>query len=108
MGKYIAIFEMLGYHDLSLTIKFGVQFGLFGGSVLWLGTKKHHEKHLEKIGKLQLPGCYAMTETGHGSDVRNLETTATYDAKSAEFIIHSPNEESSGKNTPCSEHAENS
>jgi acyl-CoA oxidase len=97
MGKYIAIFEMLGYHDLSLTIKFGVQFGLFGGSVLWLGTKKHHEKYLEKIGKLQLPGCYAMTETGHGSDVRNLETTATYDAKSAEFIIHSPNEESSGK-----------
>jgi acyl-CoA oxidase len=30
-----------------------------------------------------------MTETGHGSDVQALETTATYDAETEEFIIHS-------------------
>ncbi len=97
MGQYIAVLEMLGYHDLSLAIKFGVQFGLFGGSILWLGTKKHHEKYLKDIGNLRLLGCYAMTETGHGSNVRNLETTATYDAESDEFVVHSPNEQSSRK-----------
>jgi len=32
---YLSVFEELGYHDLSLTIKFGVQFGLWGGSVYW-------------------------------------------------------------------------
>ncbi len=92
MGDYIATFEMLGYHDSSLAIKFGVQFGLFGGSVMWLGTKKHHDKYLADIGSLKLPGCFAMTETGHGSNVRGLETTATYDPKTNEFIVHTPNE----------------
>jgi len=42
MRSYITVFEMLGYHDNSLAIKFGVQFGLFGGSILGLGTEKHH------------------------------------------------------------------
>ncbi|PHN01413.1 acyl-CoA dehydrogenase family protein [Flavilitoribacter nigricans] len=90
MGQYAAVFETLGYHDLSLTIKFGVQFGLFGGSVLWLGTKRHHDRYMEAIGTMELPGCFAMTETGHGSNVRGLETTATYDPDTDEFIIDSP------------------
>jgi len=92
VGSYAAVFEMLGYFDLSLTVKFGVQFGLFGGSVLWLGTKRHHEKYLQKIGTLELPGCFAMTETGHGSNVRNLETTGIYEPENESFIVHSPNE----------------
>lgn len=91
MGEYAAVFETLGYHDLSLAIKFGVQFGLFGGSVLWLGTKKHHDQYLEAIGKLELLGCFAMTETGHGSNVRGLETTATYDPITKEIEINTPN-----------------
>ena len=94
MGAYAAVFEMLGYHDLSLTVKFGVQFGLFGGSVFGLGTKIHHDKYLADIGSLQLPGCFAMTETGHGSNVRGLETTATYDIENEQFVVHSPTYES--------------
>lgn len=90
MGAYAAVFETLGYHDLSLVVKFGVQFGLWGGSVLWLGTEKHHQKYLKDIGNMELPGCFAMTETGHGSNVRNCETTATYDPASDEIIVHSP------------------
>ncbi len=96
MGAYCTVFELLGYHDLSLTIKFGVQFGLFGGSVLWLGTDKHHDQYLKDIGTLNLPGCFAMTETGHGSNVRGLETTATYDPQSDEILIHTSTE-SAGK-----------
>ncbi|MCV9386612.1 acyl-CoA dehydrogenase family protein [Reichenbachiella ulvae] len=92
MQKYFAIMEGLSYHDLSTVIKFGVQFGLWGMSVYFLGTEKHHKKYLEKIGTLELPGCFAMTETGHGSNVKGLETTATYDHSSQEFIIHTPNE----------------
>ncbi len=42
--EYAAVFEVLSYHDLSLAVKFGVQFGLFGGSIFNLGTKIHHEK----------------------------------------------------------------
>ena len=90
MSKYIVLFEMLGYHDLSLAIKFGVHFGLFGGSVLALGSKYHHDKYLKDIGELILPGCFAMTETGHGSNVRGLQTTATYDHNQRTLIIHTP------------------
>jgi acyl-CoA oxidase len=71
-------------------VKFGVHFGLFGGSVLQLGTERHHEAYLAAIGSMQLPGCYAMTETAHGSNVRDLETTATLDPASLELIVHTP------------------
>ena len=91
MAKYFAIMEALSYHDLSLVIKFGVQFGLFGMSIYFLGTEKHHKQYLASAGTLELPGCFAMTETGHGSNVRGIETTATYDHRSRSFIIHTPN-----------------
>jgi acyl-CoA oxidase len=31
-----------------------------------------------------------MTETGHGSNVQALGTTATYDASTGEFVVHTP------------------
>jgi acyl-CoA oxidase len=93
MAAYFAIMEALSYHDLSLVIKFGVQFGLFGMSVYFLGTEKHHKKYLKDIGTLDLPGCFAMTETGHGSNVRGIETTATYDQVIKSFVIHTPYEQ---------------
>lgn len=90
MGQYMAIFETLAYHDLSLTVKFGVQFGLFGGTIYRLGTAKHHQKYLTETGKATLLGCFAMTETGHGSNVKDLETTATYDPKTQTLVVHTP------------------
>jgi len=35
-------------------------------------------------------GCYAQTELGHGSNIRALETTATYLVESDQIEIHSP------------------
>jgi len=92
MEKFIVAFETLAYHDLSTVIKFGVQFGLFGGSIHRLGTERHHEKYLERTGTLDLPGCFAMTEWGHGSNVRELETTARYDPDTEEFVINTPHD----------------
>jgi acyl-CoA oxidase len=91
MAAFCSVFEVLGYHDLSLTVKFGVQFGLFGGAVLNLGTEYHHSKYLKDIANLKLPGCFAMTETGHGSNVRSLETTAIYNPSTDEIVINTPN-----------------
>ncbi len=90
IGRFIAVFETLGHHDLSLAVKFGVQFGLFGGSINSLGTRRHHEKYLRAVGELELPGCYAMSELAHGSNVRDLETEARYDPDTQEFVIHTP------------------
>ncbi|MDR5698511.1 acyl-CoA dehydrogenase family protein [Agromyces aerolatus] len=89
-GGNIAAFEELVIADPSLQIKAGVQWGLFGAAVLHLGTKPHHEKWLPGIMSLEVPGAFAMTETGHGSDVASIGTTATYDEATEEFVIHTP------------------
>jgi acyl-CoA oxidase len=90
LEKFLVAFETLAYHDLSLVIKFGVQFGLWGLGLQRLGTEKHHEQYLEGAGTLEIPGCFAMTERRHGSNVRGLETTARYDPETQEFIINTP------------------
>jgi acyl-CoA oxidase len=89
VGAAVTMIEMLAMSDLSLMVKAGVQWGLFGGAVENLGTERHHEAYVKKIISLEVLGCFAMTETGHGSDVQALETTATYDAATEEFVIHS-------------------
>lgn len=89
-GANIAGFEQLVLADPSLQIKSGVQWGLFGAAVMHLGTDAHHQAWLPGIMSLEIPGAFAMTETGHGSDVASIATTATYDDATEEFIIHTP------------------
>ena len=82
--------EMLAMSDLSLMVKAGVQWGLFGGAVANLGTARHHDAYIRRIIDLDLLGCFAMTETGHGSDVQELETTATYDPATGSTFVQLP------------------
>ncbi|WP_309066664.1 acyl-CoA dehydrogenase family protein [Microbacterium sp.] len=89
-GANIAGFEELVVADPSLQIKSGVQWGLFGSAVLQLGTEEHHRRWLPGIMDLTIPGAFAMTEIGHGSDVAAIGTTATYDPQTEEFVIHTP------------------
>jgi acyl-CoA oxidase len=93
VGGSVASFGALAFGDLSLLVKCGVQFGLFGGAILHLGTEHHHERYLRAATSMELPGCFAMTETGHGSNVQALGTTATYDPETQEFVIHTPYED---------------
>jgi acyl-CoA oxidase len=90
VARSVAAFETLAFGDLSLLVKCGVQFGLFGGAVLHLGTEHHHERYLRDIVSVDLPGCFAMTETGHGSNVQALGTTATYEPETGEFVVNTP------------------
>lgn len=89
VGAAVTMIEMLAMSDLSLMVKAGVQWGLFGGAVENLGTERH-ASYVRDIITLDLLGCFAMTETGHGSDVQSLETTATYDVETEEFVVNSP------------------
>ncbi|WP_309128934.1 acyl-CoA dehydrogenase [Microbacterium sp.] len=89
-GANIAGFEELVAADPSLQIKSGVQWGLFGSAILQLGTEEHHDKWLPGVMDLSIPGAFAMTEIGHGSDVAAVGTTATYDPATEEFVINTP------------------
>ncbi|HEX3976131.1 MAG TPA: acyl-CoA dehydrogenase [Solirubrobacteraceae bacterium] len=92
-GANVAGFETVAMGDLSLLVKFGVQFGLWGGAVQQLGTQRHHERYLRPTASLELAGCFAMTEAGHGSDVQQLHTTAIFDPASGEFVVDTPDDE---------------
>ncbi|KAI3770550.1 hypothetical protein L6452_01686 [Arctium lappa] len=54
------------------------------------GTEEQKRKWLPLAQKMKVIGCYAQTELGHGSNVQGLETTATFDPHTDEFVIHSP------------------
>lgn len=92
LGEFMTVFETLGYGDLSVLVKFGVQFGLFGGSIYFLGDEAQRAKYLPSVASGELLGCFAMTELGHGSNVMALRTRATYDAETGEWVIHTPDE----------------
>jgi acyl-CoA oxidase len=92
---FMAALEALVFVDYSLSIKAGVHFTLCGGTICKLGTQKHHDSLLHRLDTLDLPGSFSMTELGHGSNVMGIETTATYDPMTQEFVINTPNHEAS-------------
>jgi acyl-CoA oxidase len=63
---------------------------MFWLTVQNLSSEEQKARWMPDIRELNIIGCYAQTELGHGSDVASLETTATLDKATDEFVIHSP------------------
>ncbi|KHG11955.1 Acyl-coenzyme A oxidase 3, peroxisomal -like protein [Gossypium arboreum] len=82
-------FEIFSIYDHSLFTKLGVHFPM-GGAIQFCGTKHHHDKWLRDTENYSIKGCFAMTELGHGSNIRSLETVTTYDSNTGEFVINTP------------------
>jgi len=88
--RVFAAHELASVIDPAMTTKMTVQFNLFGGTVLKLGTERHHKVLLEGIDNLQDVGCFGLTELGYGNNAVEMETTATYDPETKEFIVNTP------------------
>merc|ERR1712012_1306638 len=88
--RIFAAHELAAIIDPAMTTKMTVQFNLFGGTVLKLGTERHHEKLLKGIDNLNDIGCFGLTELGYGNNAVEMETTAIYDSKTKEFIVNTP------------------
>lgn len=88
--KYMNIVEVIAHQDMSLAVKQGVQFGLFGMSIANLGTEKHHAQFLPDVMSGKLLGGFAMTEMGGGSDVQGISTEAVYDHATRSFTLNTP------------------
>jgi acyl-CoA oxidase len=92
--KYMNMVEVIAHLDMSLAVKQGVQFGLFGMGLYSLGSAKHHQKYLSDIMEGKLLGGFAMTEIGGGSNVQGVETEAVYDHATRSFTLTSPTADS--------------
>uniref|UniRef100_A0A2K1WRX5 Acyl-coenzyme A oxidase n=1 Tax=Populus trichocarpa TaxID=3694 RepID=A0A2K1WRX5_POPTR len=88
--KKLAFLDVIQNFDQSLAVMLGVHFFLWGGAIQFMGTKRHHDKWLRDTETFGLKGCFSMTELGHGSNVRGIETVTTYDLKTGEFVINTP------------------
>ena len=63
---------------------------MFMHTIAFFTDEKQKEKWLYKALETNIIGCYAQTELGHGSNVNGLETTATFDLSTDEFVVHTP------------------
>lgn len=77
--------------DVSLSIKIGVHFNLYIKTLLNLGTSRH-QHFINSALAFEDLGCFALTELGHGSNVKGMQTEAHFDINSREFIINTPND----------------
>jgi len=84
-----AAHESAGMCDGSMATKMTVQWNLFGGTVIKLGTQRHRYL-LKGIDALTDIGCFGLTELGFGNNAVEMQTTAIFDHKTKEFIINTP------------------
>ena len=92
--EFFSIMNSLHAYDMSLAIKTGVNFGLFGAGLLRLGHYNQVKCYVEQLNKGEIFGCLAITEIGHGSDLKRLETTATWIPGLDSFKLNSPTDTS--------------
>lgn len=80
MAEYLAD-EIQPYH---------LHMSLFAAAMLEQCNDEQRAYWIPKIEKWEIIGAYAQTELGHGSNIRSIECTATWDHETKEFVIHSP------------------
>lgn len=67
-----------------------LHIGMFIPTIMGQGTEEQIKRWIKPSSSLSIIGTYAQTELGHGTYVRGLETTATYDPSRQQFLIHTP------------------
>ncbi|KAM5143171.1 acyl-coenzyme A oxidase-like protein isoform 2-T2 [Callospermophilus lateralis] len=90
VNRGLVIGEVLSTADLATSVKCGIIYWLFGGAVRNLGSPRHVTQWLQPLKEQQYTGMFAMTERGHGSNVKGIQTEATFDLAAQEFVIHTP------------------
>ena len=63
---------------------------MFEPTIRPMGSPEQLQEWLPLCESGKILGAYCQTELGHGTFLRGLETTATFDQTTDEFVLHSP------------------
>nr|XP_002731777.1 PREDICTED: peroxisomal acyl-coenzyme A oxidase 3-like [Saccoglossus kowalevskii] len=86
---YLWFFSAIGLYDWALPTKFLLSTQFFGGTIRSSGSK-HHLDLADQSDRMELIGSFSLTELSHGSNVKNMRTTATFDPETKDFILNTP------------------
>ncbi|MFI9627903.1 acyl-CoA dehydrogenase [Streptomyces sp. NPDC052042] len=86
--RLTALHEWVGPVDAGLGTVASIHYNLFLGSLL--DHPAGPDRDLGEFVGLQRTGTFLCTEAGHGNSAAQLETTATYEPASREFVLHTP------------------
>uniref|UniRef100_A0A2K5W3G4 Acyl-CoA oxidase like n=1 Tax=Macaca fascicularis TaxID=9541 RepID=A0A2K5W3G4_MACFA len=90
VSRSLVLGEVVSMADMATGVKCGIVYWLFGGAIRNVGSPEHVTKWFQPLQKQKYTGMFAMTERGHRSNVRGIQTEATIDLSAQEFVIDTP------------------